>query len=169
LYTYEIKPAFVFCHVQPVLFVATKIVANAATSQCWRSIVSSNNKRNDTVEDNKNDNVIVDMKEKKDNGIIYDVKGKKWLTTRTISPHEHKKVEGPKIVGNAATKQCQRSIVSSNNKRNDKVEDMVEDKIEDNVVDDVVNKKEDDVVSDVKERYWKNTLELFSVQKHSSS
>jgi len=128
---------------------ATKIVANSAMKQCQRSFAISNSLRNNTVEDNKMDDVIVDGKDKKDDDIIDDMKEKKWLTTRTTSSDENKKVEWTKIVVNAATKWCQRYI--------DTVEDKVEDKIEDNIVDDVKDKKEDDIVGDVKEKKQVNT------------
>jgi len=54
------------------------------------------------VEDNKIDHIIVDVKDKKDNDVIDDVKEMKQLTTRTTSSDENKKVEGTKIVVNAA-------------------------------------------------------------------
>jgi len=53
---------------------ATKIVANAAMKQCQRSIVISNNKRKDTVKDNKMEDIIVDAEDKKDNDVIDDLK-----------------------------------------------------------------------------------------------
>jgi len=105
---------------------ATKIVANAAMKQCQRSIVISNNKRKDTVKDNKMEDIIVDAKDKKDDDVIDEV------TTRTLSD-VNKNVEGTKIVVHAS-KQCQNNVkdlLLVPILKKDTVEDKVEDKIKD--------------------------------------
>jgi len=72
---------------------------------------------------------------------------RKWILTEESLEEKqtlfdkNKKVEAMNIVGNAATKLCQRSIASSNKKENNSVED----------------KKEDNVIDNRKEKKWVTT------------